>query len=173
MPPRRTARTVLKPNYPFRARSTERAEAVGAKRAHLGASAQPGAYASRSICNAHAPRAAARCTFEPTEATRSDVTPNIFTDCLQTTCTRHRPLEPVEDARQVPAWIPGPLRWRNPSRPRQPRRAASMVAMSIFFMGIIASKARFASPPPAASASVSARGVTCQERPQRSLHQPH
>jgi hypothetical protein len=27
-----------------------------------------------------------------------------------------------------------------------------MVAMSIFFIGIIASKARFASPPPAASA---------------------
>jgi len=40
-------------------------------------------------------------------------------------------------------------------------------------IGIIASKARFASPPPAASASVSARGVICQERPQRSLHQPH
>jgi len=48
-----------------------------------------------------------------------------------------------------------------------------MVAISIFFIGIIASKARFASPPPAASASVSARGVICQERPQRSLHQPH
>ena len=48
-----------------------------------------------------------------------------------------------------------------------------MVAMSIFFIGIIASKARVASPPPAASASVSARGVICQERPQRSLHQPH
>ena len=56
---------------------------------------------------------------------------------------------------------------------RQPRRAASMVAMSIFFIGIIASNARFASAPPAASASVSARGVICQERPQRSLHQPH
>jgi hypothetical protein len=53
------------------------------------------------------------------------------------------------------------------------RRAASMVATSIFFIGIIASKARFASPPPAASASVSTRGVICQERPQRSLHQPH
>jgi hypothetical protein len=45
--------------------------------------------------------------------------------------------------------------------------------MSIFFIGIIASKARFASSPPAASASVSVRGVICQERPQRSLHQPH
>ena len=54
---------------------------------------------------------------------------------------------------------------------RQPRRAASMAAMSIFLIVIIASKARFASPP-AASASVSARGVICQERPQRSLHQP-
>jgi hypothetical protein len=40
-----------------------------------------------------------------------------------------------------------------------------MVAMSIFFIGIIASKARFASPPPAASASVNARGVICQEAP--------
>jgi hypothetical protein len=36
-----------------------------------------------------------------------------------------------------------------------------MVAMSIFRIGIMASKARFASPPPAASASVSARGVIC------------
>ncbi len=59
------------------------------------------------------------------------------------------------------------------SLPRQPRRAASMVAMSIFAIGIIASKARFASAPPAASASVSARGVICQDRPQRSLHHPH
>ncbi|HXC76379.1 MAG TPA: hypothetical protein VNU19_04945 [Candidatus Acidoferrum sp.] len=57
--------------------------------------------------------------------------------------------------------------------PRQPRRAASMVAMSIFFIGIIASKARFASPPPAESASMSTRGVICQKRPQRSLHHPH
>src|ERR1017187_7384574 len=55
----------------------------------------------------------------------------------------------------------------------QPRRAASMTATSIFFIVIIASKARFASTPPAASASVSARGVICQERPQRSLHQTH
>jgi len=55
----------------------------------------------------------------------------------------------------------------------QRRRAASMVAMSIFFIGIIAAKARLASAPPAASASVSTRGVICQERPQRSLHQPH
>ena len=55
----------------------------------------------------------------------------------------------------------------------QPRRAASMVAMSIFFIVIIASKARLASLPPVASASVSARGVICHERPQRSLHQPH
>jgi hypothetical protein len=45
--------------------------------------------------------------------------------------------------------------------------------MSIFVIVIIASKARFASPPPAANASVSARGVICQQRPQRSLHQPH
>jgi hypothetical protein len=45
--------------------------------------------------------------------------------------------------------------------------------MSIFFIGIIALKARFASAPPTASASVSTRGVICQERPQRSLHHPH
>jgi hypothetical protein len=48
---------------------------------------------------------------------------------------------------------------------RQPRRAASMAAMSIFFIVIIASKARFASPPPAASASVSARGNLPGEAP--------
>jgi hypothetical protein len=40
-------------------------------------------------------------------------------------------------------------------------------------MSIIASNARFASAPPAASASVSARGVICQETPHLSLHQPH
>ena len=45
---------------------------------------------------------------------------------------------------------------------RQPRRAASMAAMSIFF---IASKVRFASPPPAPSASVSARGDLPGEAP--------
>src|SRR6476660_1413452 len=56
---------------------------------------------------------------------------------------------------------------------RQPRRAASIVATSIFFMPIIASNARFASSPPAASASVSTRGVICQETPHLSLHQPH
>jgi hypothetical protein len=48
-----------------------------------------------------------------------------------------------------------------------------MAATSIFLIDIIASKARVASSPPAASASVSTRGVICQERPQRSLHQPH
>ena len=55
----------------------------------------------------------------------------------------------------------------------QPRRAASIAATSIFFMPIIASNARFASSPPAASASVSTRGVICQETPHLSLHQPH
>jgi hypothetical protein len=45
--------------------------------------------------------------------------------------------------------------------------------MSILVIGIMASNARLASPPPAASASVRTRGVICQERPQRSLHQPH
>jgi len=46
----------------------------------------------------------------------------------------------------------------NPWYPRHPRRAASIVAMLIFFICIIASKARFALPPPAATASVKARG---------------
>src|SRR5437763_12316906 len=56
---------------------------------------------------------------------------------------------------------------------RQPRRAALIAATSIFFMPIIASNARFASAPPAAIASVSTRGVICQEMPHLSLHQPH
>jgi len=43
----------------------------------------------------------------------------------------------------------------------QPRRAASIAAMSVFFMSIIASNARLARSPPAASAFVSARGVNC------------
>ena len=53
-----------------------------------------------------------------------------------------------------------------------PRRAASIFATSIFFISIIASKARLASAPPAAIALVRARGVICQDNPQRSLHQP-
>src|SRR5262245_59213248 len=68
--------------------------------------------------------------------------------------------------------------WRSlsrahPRRASQPRRAASIAAMSIFSIPIIASKARFASSPPAASASVSTRGVICQEIPHLSLHHPH
>src|SRR5439155_21418335 len=55
----------------------------------------------------------------------------------------------------------------------QPRRAALIAATSIFFIPIIASNARFASSPPAANASVSTRGVICQETPHLSLHQPH
>ena len=58
------------------------------------------------------------------------------------------------------------------ARWRYPRRAASIAATSIFLMSIIASKARLASAPPAAIASVRARGVICQERPHLSLHQP-
>ena len=50
--------------------------------------------------------------------------------------------------------------------PRSPRRRSSSSS-------IIASNARFASSPPAASASVSTRGVICQETPHLSLHQPH
>src|SRR5690606_37143603 len=55
----------------------------------------------------------------------------------------------------------------------QPRRAASIAATSILPISIIASKARLASAPPAAIASISARGVICQEMPHLSLHQPH
>src|SRR5204863_5224869 len=55
----------------------------------------------------------------------------------------------------------------------QPHRAASIAATSIFFMSIIASKARLASAPPTAIASVRTRGVICQEMPHLSLHQPH
>src|SRR5439155_19267620 len=55
----------------------------------------------------------------------------------------------------------------------QPRRAASIAATSIFRIPIIAANARFASAPPAAIASVSVRGVICQETPHLSLHQPH
>src|SRR5690606_16286051 len=54
----------------------------------------------------------------------------------------------------------------------QPRRAASILAPSIFFMSIIASNARLASLPPTAIASVRTRGVICQEMPHLSLHQP-
>src|SRR5262245_6285712 len=63
--------------------------------------------------------------------------------------------------------VPGPV------VDHQPRRAALIAATSIFFMPIIASNARFAWAPPAASASVSTRGVICQEIPHLSLHQPH
>src|SRR5690349_16450632 len=54
-----------------------------------------------------------------------------------------------------------------------PLLAASILATSIFFISIIASKARLASSPPAAIASVSTRGVICQEMPHLSLHHPH
>src|SRR4051812_44973364 len=54
-----------------------------------------------------------------------------------------------------------------------PRRAASMRATSIFVIDIMAEKARLPSAPPTARASVSTRGVICQDKPQRSLHQPH
>ncbi len=56
----------------------------------------------------------------------------------------------------------------------QPRRAASIAAMSIFFICIIASNARLAA---AVSGSVTAFvraiGVICQDNPHLSLHQPH
>src|SRR5580765_4572439 len=56
----------------------------------------------------------------------------------------------------------------------QPRRAASIAAMSIFFICIIASNARLAA---AGSGSViafvRASGVICQDNPHLSVHQPH
>ena len=56
----------------------------------------------------------------------------------------------------------------------QPRRAASIAAMSIFFMVIIASNARLATAGlGSVIASVRAIGVICQDKPHLSLHQPH
>ncbi len=56
----------------------------------------------------------------------------------------------------------------------QPRCAASIAAMSILFISIIASNARLAA---AGSGSlialVSAMGVICHDKPHLSLHQPH
>jgi hypothetical protein len=48
-----------------------------------------------------------------------------------------------------------------------------MAATSIFFMPIIASNARLPPAPPARNASISTRGVICQEMPHLSLHHPH
>src|SRR5690606_3248404 len=62
--------------------------------------------------------------------------------------------------------------WPQDALERQPRRAASIAATSIFPISIMASNARFASAPPAASASVRTRGVICHETPHLSLHQP-
>src|SRR6478672_6299637 len=61
-----------------------------------------------------------------------------------------------------------------PGHGDQPRRAASIVAMSIFFIVIIASNARLAAAGSGSvMESVSARGVICHDRPHLSLHQPH
>ena len=55
----------------------------------------------------------------------------------------------------------------------QPSRAASIAAMSIFLICIIASKARLAAArSESAIAAVSARGVICHDKPHLSLHQP-
>src|SRR5690606_21536414 len=63
---------------------------------------------------------------------------------------------------------------RAPARPpHQPRRAASILAMSILRISIIASNARLAAfRSGSLIASVRARGVICQDRPHLSLHQP-
>ena len=53
-------------------------------------------------------------------------------------------------------------------------RAASIAAMSIFRIVIIAFIARLAAARSGSCvAASSARGVICHEKPQRSLHQPH
>src|ERR1700733_10770800 len=58
--------------------------------------------------------------------------------------------------------------------PPQPRRAASIAAMSIFLIVIIASNARLAAAGSGSViASISATGVICQDSPHLSLHQPH
>ena len=55
----------------------------------------------------------------------------------------------------------------------RPRRQFDHCDVDLRVISIIASNARLASPPPAAFASVNARGVICQDTPQLSLHQPH
>src|SRR5947209_8425376 len=56
----------------------------------------------------------------------------------------------------------------------QPRHAASIAAMSIFFICIIASNARLAAAGSGPkTAFVRAIGVICQDNPHLSLHQPH
>src|SRR5688572_20578303 len=56
----------------------------------------------------------------------------------------------------------------------QPRRAASIAAMSIFFISIIASNARLAAAESGSViALVRAIGVICQDKPHLSLHHPH
>jgi hypothetical protein len=56
----------------------------------------------------------------------------------------------------------------------EPATARSIAAMSIFFIVIMASIARLAAAMSGLFTALrSARGVTCQEKPQRSLHQPH
>ena len=67
-------------------------------------------------------------------------------------------------------------KWPHVARghPRQPRRAASIFAMSIFFIVIIASNTRLATLGSGSQIpSVNARGVICHDTPHRSLHQPH
>src|SRR5688572_29958554 len=55
-----------------------------------------------------------------------------------------------------------------------PRRAASILAMSIFRISIIASNARFAAALSlSVVASIKTRGVICQDKPHLSLHHPH
>src|SRR5207344_1914894 len=82
-------------------------------------------------------------------------------------------IECVGNLIEAPRYIRFPRYNLNRALP-QPRRAASIAAISIFFMCIIASNARLAA---AVSGSVTAFvraiGVICQDNPHLSLHQPH
>lgn len=57
------------------------------------------------------------------------------------------------------------MTWSSVIAITQPLRADLIFATSLFVMPIIASKARFASSPPAARASINTSGVICQETP--------
>ena len=77
----------------------------------------------------------------------------------------------VKSEMGISPWYQGtpPIRMRNRAAGRrrsQPRRAASIAAMSIFRIVIIASKARLAAAGSgSAIASIRARGVICQYNP--------
>src|SRR5688572_9223878 len=85
---------------------------------------------------------------------------------------RENPASTALASRIVPATV-GKQAFRAYAR-TVPRRAASILAISIFFIPIIASNARFAAARSGSVvASISTRGVICQDKPHLSLHHPH